>query len=59
MDESKPVSTPQDTSKKFVSLYFGEKLIDVQNYQMVIFCLTYATFATPQDLASVDATLSM
>ena len=58
MDKSKPVSTPLDTSKKFVSLSDNEKPVDVQKYQMAIGFLTYATVATHPDLAAAIATLS-
>ncbi len=58
MQECKPVSTPLEPGKKFESLSEKETPINVQAYQMVIVCLTYATTATRPDLASAVGILS-
>ena len=56
MQECKPVSTPLELGKRFESLTENETPVNVQEYQMVIGCLTHATTrtATRPDLASAD-----
>ncbi len=58
MQECKPVSTPLEPGKRFESLTENETPVNVQEYQMVIVCLTYATTATRPDLASAVGILS-
>ncbi len=58
MQECKPVSTPLEPGKRFESLTENETPVNVQQYQMVIGCLTYATTATHPDLASAVGILS-
>ena len=58
MDKCKPVSTPLEQGRKFQQLSENEKPIDVQRYQMIIGCLTYATMTTRPDLAAAVGILS-
>ena len=58
MDKCKPVSTPLEQGRKFQQLSDDEKPVDVQAYQMIIGCLTYATTATRPDLAAAVGILS-
>jgi hypothetical protein len=58
MQECKSVSTPLEPGRKFESLAENETQVNVQEYQMVIGCLTYATTATRPDLASAVGILS-
>ena len=58
VDKYKPVSTPLEQGRKFQQLSDDEKPVDVQAYQMIIGCLTYATTATRPDLAAAVGILS-
>ena len=58
MDQCKPVSTPLEQGQKFQQLSKDESPVDVQSYQMIIGCLTYAATATRPDLAAAVGTLS-
>lgn len=58
MDKCKPVSTPLEQGRKFQQLSEDEKPVNVQGYQMIIGCLTYATTATRPDLAAAVGILS-
>ena len=58
MDKCKPVTTPLEQGRKFQQLSDDEKPVDVQKYQMIIGCLTYATTATRPDLAAAVGILS-
>ena len=50
MDESKPVSTPVDTSMKFVQATDDEQCTDQQVYQSAIGSLLYLSIATRPDI---------
>ena len=52
METCKPVSTPLEPGRRFESLPENETSVDAQSYRMAIGCLTYATTATPPDLAA-------
>ena len=58
MQKCKPVSTPLEQVRKFQQLLEDDQPIDVQAYQMIIGCLTYATNATCPDLAAAIGILS-
>ena len=58
MEHCKPVSTPMEPGKKFYELSDDEDPVNVQEYQKIIGCLTYATTATRPDLASAVGILS-
>ena len=58
MEHCKPVSTPMEPGKKFYKLSDDEDPVNVQEYQKIIGCLTYATTATRPDLASAVGILS-
>ena len=52
MKHCKPVCTPMEPGKKFYELCDDEDPVNIQEYQKIIGCLTYATTATRPDLAS-------
>ena len=58
MENCKPVSTPMEPGKKFYELSGDEDPVNVQEYQKIIGCLTYATTAIRPDLASAVGILS-
>lgn len=57
MERCKPVSTPLKQERKFQKLSEHENSYDVQAYQMMIYCLTYATNEIRPDLAVAVNTL--
>ncbi len=58
MEQCKPVSTPMEQGRQFHELPENESPVNVQEYQRIIGCLTYATTATRPDLASAVSVLS-
>ena len=46
MEHCKPVSTSMEPGKKFYELFDDEEPVNIQEYQKIIGCLTYATTAT-------------
>ena len=58
VENLRPQRQPLEQGRKFQLLSDDEKPIDVQAYQMIIGCLTYATTATRPDLAAAVGILS-
>ena len=54
----KPISTPLEFGKRFEKLSEEETAVDIQKYQMIIGCLTYAATATRPDIAASVGILS-
>ncbi len=58
MQNSRPVSTPLETGKKFAKISEDEEPIDVKKYQAAIGSLNYAAIATRPDLSVAVGMLS-
>ena len=58
MHESKPVSTPMETGKRYKQLENGEESVIIKKYQSAIGCLTYASIAKRPDLSASVGELS-
>ena len=58
MEDCKPISTPMDPNVKFEKLADNERSANIQEYQVMIGSLTYASIATRPDLSSAVGVLS-
>ena len=58
MLECKSVSTPLEAGRRFQKLSEDEEMVDVQQYQMMIGCLTYAATTTRADIAAAVGILA-
>ena len=57
-ENSRPVATPMDPCKKFDKLADDEDPVEINEYQAVIGCLTYASICTRPDITTAVSYLS-
>ena len=57
-ENSRPVATPMDPCKKFDKLADDEDPVEINEYQAVICCLTYASICTRPDITTAVSYLS-